>query len=426
MEFAPDLLTVRDFTIALLIGALVGIDREKRKSEDGHGAIGGLRTFILIAAAGALSAWLSLEFESHWIFSSALVCVTVLVAAGHLTHARTHPGSVGLTTEMAALVVFALGATVLYGYPEVAVGLAIAVSAALAYKQPLHGLVDRIGREDMYAGLRLLIATFVVLPLLPNEPVDPWQALNPYKLWLLTILIAGLSLVGYVATRLAGSDRGAALTGLTGGLVSSTAVTLTFARQSREASGAADALACGILLAWAVMFVRVIVAVAVVNAALIATLWPGMLAMAGAALAGAGWFYLRTRRAGDSAKAQGGDGVVLSNPFSLTSAAKFTAFFAVVLMLVALAKRHYEGQGMLLVAGLAGLTDVDAITLSMAQYARAGGDAGTATGAIVVAALTNTAVKMGMVGVLGDGGLRSRVLTAGTVVLALGGALLAW
>jgi len=420
MDFAPDLLTIRDFAIALLIGALAGVDREKRKSEQGHGSIGGLRTFILLAAAGALSAWLSLEFDNHLIFAAALLCVSAMILAGYIAYARSagNPDSIGLTSEMAALVVFLLGGTVLYGYVEIAVGLAIAVSAVLAYKQPLHGMVERIGREDMYAVLRLLIATFIVLPLLPDRPVDPWEALNPYRLWLLTILIAGLSFVGYVAARVIGSAHGAALTGLTGGLVSSTAVTLTFARQSRDAEVAADALACGVLIAWAVMFVRVLIEVLVVNAALLGALWMPIVAMAGAGLGAAAWFHLRSRRRGTADA--GRDGVVLSNPFSLSSAAKFTALFAVVLMLVALARRYYEGQGLLLLAGIAGLTDVDAITLSMAGYARGGGDAGTAASAIVVAALSNTVVKMTMVAVLGSGALRRRLLASGAAVVALG------
>ena len=421
MDFSADLLTVRDFAIALLIGALVGIDREKRKREDGHGSIGGLRTFILMAAAGAMSAWLSVELETYLIFAGALGSAAAVVIAGYLVHARIHPDSIGLTTETAALVVFLLGATVLFGYVEIGVGLAIAVSAVLAYKQPLHGLVGRIGRDDLYAGLRLLIATFIVLPLLPDRTIDPWDALNPYKLWLLTILIASLSLIGYVATRLVGSHRGAAVTGLTGGLVSSTAVTLSFARQSRGATAGADAFACGILVAWAVMFGRVVVEVLVVNAALIGSLWPALLAMGGAAVVAAVLFYLRSRRTTDGATDR--DAVPLSNPFSLTSAAKFTAFFAVVLMLVALTRHYYEGQGLLLVAALAGLTDVDAITLSMADYARIG-EADLAAQAIVVAALANTVVKVGMVVVLGGAAVRRRVLTAGIAIVAIGSAAL--
>ncbi|MCW5622413.1 MAG: MgtC/SapB family protein [Burkholderiales bacterium] len=425
MDLTPDVITVRDFAIALLIGALVGIDREKRKREEGHTSIGGLRTFVLMAGIGALTAWLSVEIDAPWIFIAGLLCVSAGVGLGYLVHARAHPDSIGLTTEMAAIVVFLLGGTVLFGYTAIAVGLAIATSAVLAYKQPLHGLVARIGREDMFAVLRLLIATFIVLPLLPDRTIDPWEALNPYKLWLLVILIAGLSLVGYVAARWIGSDRGAAVTGLTGGLVSSTAVTLTFARQSRGADAAGDALACGILIAWAVMFLRVIIEVLVVHAPLLRTLWMPFLVMAGAAGVAAGWFYLRSRRRRDGPDGRAkDDGVPLSNPFSLTSAAKFAAFFAVVLMLVSLAQRYYADRGLLLVAALAGLTDVDAITLSMADHARGGGEATTAARAIVVASLTNTVVKAGMVAVFAGPRLRLRILSATALILAVGVAAL--
>ena len=147
--------------------------------------------------------------------------------------------------------------------------LGVVTAAILAYKQPLHSFVDKLGWDDVYAGVRLLIATFIALPLLPNEPIDPWGALNPYKLWLLVILISSLSLVGYVLTRWLGPARGAALTGMTGGLVSSTAVTLSFAKEAREKPKKSAALACGILLAWVVMFVRVVILVGIVNRALL-------------------------------------------------------------------------------------------------------------------------------------------------------------
>jgi uncharacterized membrane protein (DUF4010 family) len=162
-----------------------------------------------------------------------------------------------LTTEVAAVIVFLLGAMIMLGYEELAIGLGVITAAVLAYKQPLHGFVEKLGWDDVYAGVRLLIATFIALPLLPNEPIDPWGALNPYKLWLLVILISSLSLVGFVLTRLLGSARGTALTGLAGGLASSTAVTLSFAKEGRDKPQMANALACGILLAWAVMFVRI-------------------------------------------------------------------------------------------------------------------------------------------------------------------------
>ena len=155
-----------------------------------------------------------------------------------MVQARSRPEAVGLTTETAALTVCLLGAACTAGYPELALAGGIAVSAFLAYKEPLHGLVAKLGPDDISAGVKLLAASFIVLPLLPKQPIDPWGALVPRSLWLLVILIAALSLVGYVATRALGSERGTAITGLSGGLVSSTAVTLTFAKRSREEGGA--------------------------------------------------------------------------------------------------------------------------------------------------------------------------------------------
>ena len=426
MDFSVDVELFRNFALALLIGALVGIEREMRQAEEGPQGVGGLRTFTLFAIVGAVSAWLSEQLHTPWIFIAALLAVSSGIFAGYFIHAQAKPGEAGMTTELAGIAVMLLGGTAMLGHGGLAVALAIAVSVVLAYKQPLHGLVAKIGRADLLAGLRLLVATFIVLPLLPDEPIDPWDALNPYKLWLLVILIAGLSLAGYVATRWLGSGRGTALTGLTGGLVSSTAVTLSFARRSGEEGAAADAslLACGILLAWTVMFVRVLVEVAVVNAALLRPLLLPFLVMGAAALLLAAFFYLRRMRAArQKGDAAGESEVPLTNPFSLTSAAKFAAFFAVVLLVVALVQRYFPGQGLLVVAAVAGLTDVDAITLSMADYAR-GGNAGTAVGAIVIASLSNTVVKTGMVAALGGADLRRLVLLSGAVIVAAGALVL--
>ena len=259
MEYRELLTVALDFATAILLGALVGIEREKRKEEEEEtDHIAGLRTFILLALFGAAAGWLSQTLSTPWILAAALLIVGALVVAGYFVTARSSQDGKGLTTEIAAVVVFLLGAMVMLGYSALAIGLGVVTAAVLAYKQPLHGFVEKLGWDDVYAGLRLLIATFIALPLLPNEPIDPWGALNPYKLWLLVILISSLSLVGYVLTRLLGPSRGVALTGLTGGLVSSTAVTLSFAQDARDHPQMANALACGILLAWAVMFVRVL------------------------------------------------------------------------------------------------------------------------------------------------------------------------
>ncbi len=414
-----DLQAVWNFATALLIGALLGIERERHKREHDDVTIGGLRTFILFALIGALGGWLTLILDSAWILAAALLAALAPVLAGYILSARTQPDALGLTTELAAVAACLLGAMTTLGYRELAVGLGVAVAAVLAYKQPLHGLVQRLDREDVYAGLRLLIATFIVLPLLPGEAIDPWGALRPRSLWMLVLLISSLSLVGYVATRLLGARRGIPLTGLTGGLVSSTAVTLAFSRQSRDPAYAtsSSALASGILVAWAVMFVRVIVEVLVVNRALLAQVALPFATMALTAVAAA-WFH-RSR----AAVVELTEGVPLKNPFSLTAAAKFAAFFALVMLVVKLVQTYAPGHGVYFVAALAGTTDVDAITLSMAQYARSG-STGIAVQAITIAALTNTIVKTVMVGVLGSAALRAPIFASAAVVIASGVAAL--
>ena len=410
-----DLETVRNLATALLIGALLGIERERHKQVEADASGSGLRTFILFALLGALGGWLTVLLDFPWILVAVVLAALVAVVASYILEARLQPDALGLTTELAAVAVCLLGAVVMLGHREIAVALAITIAAVLAYKEPLHGMVSRLGREDVYAGVRLLAATFIVLPLLPDRPVDPWGALNPYKLWLLVLLISGLSLVGYVATRLLGPNRGIPLTGLTGGLVSSTATTLSFARQSREEGNAqsAPALASGIFISWSVMFLRVLVTVLIVNRALLPRLAVPFVAMAAVAAVFAWAMYRRS-----SATTEAG-GVPLSNPFSLTAAAKFAALFAAVLLVVALVQEYFPEQGVYYVAALAGTTDVDAITLSMADFARQGNVA-VAVNAIVIATLTNTAVKALMVVGLGAGGLRVPVL-AGAIAIAAAG-----
>ena len=417
MADAELLSPLRDFAIALAIGALVGIEREKKWAEEAERGTAGLRTFILLAQAGALAAWLAVRLATPSIFIAGGLLVGAAMVVGYAVTARAQ-ASYGLTTETAALVVYLLGGTVVFGFPELAVALAITTAALLAFKEPLHHLVDRIGRDDLYAGLQLLIATFIVLPLLPREPVDPWHALAPYWMWWLVILISGLSLVGYVATRWLGAGRGIPLTGLFGGLVSSTAVSLDFARKSRESprnAAIADALAAGLLLSWSVMFVRVLVLVAAVQLPLLRSLLVPGVTLAGLAAAMALACYWR----GAGAEASSAD-VPLRNPFSLLPAIRFAALFAAVLLVVKLVQIHLPGQGLYAVAALAGLTDVDAITLSMAGYVRGGGEATVATRSILIAMLTNTLVKLGFVVALGSAALWRRVGLA-TIILVAGG-----
>jgi uncharacterized membrane protein (DUF4010 family) len=424
-EIGADVPLLR-FAIALVIGALVGIDREKKQEGQSERGIGGLRTFILVALAGALAAWLTDRLATPWVFVGVGVLIAAAVLTGYAAYARVH-ASYGLTTEVAAIVVYLLGGAAILGDPSLAVALAIATAVVLAFKEPLHGVVGKIGREDLYAGLTLLSCTFIVLPVIPDRTLDPWDALNPYKMWLLVILISGLSLVGYVATRMLGAGRGVPLTGLFGGLVSSTAVTLSFARRSREDGGGvtlADALASGILLSWAVMFARILVMVAVVNRQLLRPLLAPTIALGALCLAAALLCYWRGVQ-----PSRGGprEDVPLRNPFSLAAAIRFALFFALVLLAVKLVQTYLPGRGVYGVAALAGLTDVDAITLSMAGSARDGAiESGAAVTAIVIAAISNSIVKAGLVTALATPALRRRVIATTGLLLAGAGATLFW
>jgi uncharacterized membrane protein (DUF4010 family) len=416
MPTAVDTRQLVNLLAALLIGALVGIEREKNKAASGNVGIGGVRTFILFSLAGAFAALLAQALGSPLVLAAAIAGVVALTCAGYVIQARSKPEAVGLTTETAALTVCLLGATCTAGYPELALAGGIAVSAFLAYKQSLHGLVAKLGPDDISAGVKLLAASFIVLPLLPKQPIDPWGALVPRSLWLLVILIAALSLVGYVATRALGSERGTAITGLSGGLVSSTAVTLTFAKRSREEHGATDdALAAGTFLAWGVSFARVIVLAAIIHAPLAIQMLVPFGAMALVTVATALWLLRRSQAAAAAAP------VSLKNPFSLVSAIKFGLLFAGVLLVMTIVQQRFPSGGTYVVAALAGTSDVDAITLSMATLAQSGqASLATAALSILIAALSNTLVKCGMSAGLGGPRLRRSALLLTAVLVAIG------
>jgi len=417
MEHQDLLALAVEFLIAILLGALVGIEREKHKKQKTETIqTAGLRTFILLALLGACAGWLSRELATPWIFTTALLIVGAFVVVGYLTSTRGTPQSAGLTTEVAAIVVFVLGGIVMFGFSEIAIALGIVTAATLAYKHPLHKFVATLGWDDVFAGLRLLIATFIALPLLPNRPIDPWGAINPYTLWLLVILISGLSLVGYALTRWLGPGRGALITGLAGGLVSSTAVTLSFSREARSNPQNTTAFACGILAAWAVMFARTLVLVAMVNQALLASLFVPFCVMGTVVGGVAALFYYRD---GADKRTTTTRELKVSNPFSLTAAAKFAALFAAVLIAVKIAQQNLPSNGVYAIAGLAGLTDVDVITLSMAELAK-GGMAKVAFTAIVIAALANTVAKCGIASVLGGASLGKRLFLTTAAILVVG------
>lgn len=408
-----DLALARNLLVAISIGALIGVERERRHAHE-PSSLGGIRTFTLLGMAGALGTWLSQELGSLLLLGVTALVTGSLLVASYLSGTRRDPAA-GATTEVAGLVTFLLGATTLAGHPEVAVVLAVVTASLLALKAPLHDAVGKLSAEDIQAGLKLLFATFVILPVLPNTALDPWEALVPYKLWALVVLISAISMVGYVATRALGSRRGIPLTGLTAELVSSTALTVAFARRSKESPGLSRILGVGVLLSWAVMFVRVFIEALVVAPALVVDIGAPMLATAAAAAVLAAVTWRKERAAED-----GDNQVDLATPFSLGVAIRFAAFYAGVLLVVALARTYLDAGWMYAIAAVAGLTDVDAITLSMARLSLSDPEqTPLAVSAIVVAVASNTVVKAGMVWGMGDHALRKRIAWCTLVLLGV-------
>lgn len=329
--------------------------------------------------------------------------------------------SVGTTTEITAIVTYALGGLSTTGYSTVAVALGIATAALLATKETLHQGVRRINQVELLATLRLLFASFIVLPLLPRHPVDPWGAINPYQLWLLVILISALSMVGYVAVRVLGAARGVLVTGFFGGIVSSTAATLTFARQSRENPDSGAALVAGTLISWTVMFLRIAVLVAVLRWSLLRSVILPFVILGGL---GSGFCFLALRRAHGEVGATAvlPQEASFRNPFRLLSAVKFAFVFAAILLAAKFVTRFAPAGGIYWLSAIAGTTDVDAIVLSLTDLGRNEGQSNLVLArAVLIAVVANTLGKFGLAAVLGAPQVRRLLVpaTATMVVSAL-------
>jgi uncharacterized membrane protein (DUF4010 family) len=403
------------FGVALAIGLLVGLQREYAKGGSDREIFAGERTLALMGLVGCTAAMVADVLDSAWAFIGIFLAQSGLVAIAHFVDARR--GKVGLTTEVAALMTTLAGALCYWDYLPLAVALAVATTVLLSLKVEMDTFVRRITREDIYATLKFAVITAIVLPVLPNrEIVDtpPFDVLNPYKIWLMVVFISGISFLSYVLVKVVGSRHGIGLTGLLGGLASSTALTLSFSQRSQRQSGLAKPFALAIMVAWTVMFSRVVIEVAALNPALLGVLW---LPMAASAVAGLGYsvylyFSQRTDEAGE---------VEVSNPFELGPAIKFGLIYAAILLVSKAAQMYLGNAGLYLSSVLSGLADMDAITLSVAELSRAG-DLTLSVGAraIVLAAMSNTVVKGGIVLTGGSRTLR-RALLPGFVLMLVAG-----
>ncbi|HEX9049536.1 MAG TPA: MgtC/SapB family protein [Anaeromyxobacter sp.] len=417
--------------VAAAAGLLIGLERERSKSgERTEAFLGGARTHPLLALAGGVATLAAREVGPVAVAVpfGALVLLLGLSYAGEVWR----DGHRGLTSEAAFILSFLLGALALTqdvipsATHKLAAVAAVAVVATflLSAKPMLHPMVRRISTEDLTATLEFLVIVVVALPLLPDRGYGPYAVLNPFQIGVLMVLISALSFAAYVAIRLLGARRGLGVTGLFGGLVSSTAVTLSMAGRARERPQIADSAALAVMLASTVMFARVLVIVTLVNPALRGHVALPMAGGIGGGLLATLFLWIRSGRATTHEET-----VALSNPFELGAAMKFALIFAVILVGSKAATELFGSAGTYAAGLLAGVTDVDAITLTVSKLAGDGGVApDVAATTIFLGTASNTLAKGIMGAVVGGWSFGRRVLGAQLAVLAAGavGAALAW
>jgi len=403
------------FGVALAIGFLVGLQREYAYGGAGREILAGERTLALMGLVGCVAAMAADVLDSPWPFATVLLVMGALITVAYFLTAQRN--GVGLTTETAAVLTLIAGALCYWDYLALAVAIGVVTTVLLSLKVEMDVFVRRITREDVYATLKFAVITAIVLPVLPNQSFGPppLDVLNPYKIWLMVVFISGISFLGYVLVKVVGSRQGIGLTGLLGGMVSSTAVTLSFSQRSQRETELARPFALAIVVAWTVMFSRVVIEVAALNVALLRILWLPMAAAMAVGLAYGVYLYFvqRTDEEGD---------VAFANPFELGPAVKFGLLYAVILLVSKAAQMYLGNTGVYLSSVVAGLADVDAITLSMAELSRAAGgvDLTTASRAIVLAAMSNTVVKGGIVLTSGSPALRRALWPGFVLMLATG------
>lgn len=389
-----DLTIIFRLTIALALGLIIGLERgwEQRRAEEGARSAG-VRTFGLVGLFGGLATLIAGEVGAS-TFTLALFALTGIVVVSYALTA-TQSNDFGITTELALFVTFGLGALVVRGFEAEAAAVAVVVTGLLRFKGELHRSIEHLDRQELTATLQLLIIAAVILPLLPNRDLGPWQALNPRTIGILVLLVAAISYVGYFAVRLLGSRAGIFAAAILGGFVSSTAVTVSFARIAKHNTDTAPLLGAGISLAAATMVPRLLLEVAFVNPSLIPPLVVPFVFVAGVPLVAAVLVMYRT--ASHSTPAP----VEIKNPLELGAALGFGAGLTLLFLLVRAAEEWAGNAGIYIVSGISGIGDVDAVSLSLAQATTRNLPVSIATNGILVAVMVNTATKALLAAVIG-------------------------
>ena len=411
---------IRYLVVSAGLGALIGLIRQwGEQAERERGDFAGVRTHTLWALLGCLGAFASEANTPHVFLLVLLLVPAHLIAQAFNRGDAAEPGSTSLA---GALLTMFVGALVFWDETKSAILVAATTMVLLGLKQPIHAWTRAINPRDIRATLQFAAISGVILPLVPNRDFGPHGAFNPFSTWLMVVLISGLGFAGYVAMRIVGARAGILLTGVLGGLASSTASTLAFSRRSREEPKLSAHYALAVVAACTVMLPRVVIATGFIDRefALQLVVPFALMAAPGVAFGAWGWFHRRTGH-------HEGDTPALGNPLGLATAIKFAALYALIAFAVKLVREQGWTQGLLPLSFVSGLTDMDAISLSLAQDAAGATPAADlAVRAVVMAAISNTLLKAGMALALGSPGLRWRIgIVLGATALA-GAAWFGW
>jgi uncharacterized membrane protein (DUF4010 family) len=368
---------------------LIGLEREFHQQKEGAPDFAGIRTFSLIALLGSVSSFLAADFSIVLAAMAlgALILMTTVSYSAALLRSKAEPG---ITTEVAAVLTFFFGVLVMGDHALVAIALAVITSLFLTLKGRLHGFIRNMSLEDIHLTLQFALVAAVILPLLPNRPIDPLGWFNPFQTWLMVVFVSGIGFSGYVLMKILGPSHGVNLMGILGGLASSTATTISFSSASRTNPSMAPNYARAVVLASTVMFPRVLFLILVIYPSLVLRVIIPLSAMSLTGLL----FIFIAQRAGPKEKASINQPVKVTNPLKLSTAIKFGLLFAVVFVVVDYAQSLLGPSGVYLASFLTGLTDVDAITLSVTRLANSAQLTSDVAGtAVVIAAIMNTISK---------------------------------
>ncbi len=405
--------------ISLVLGLLVGLQREWTEQR-----VAGLRTFPLITVLGTVSAILAVQFGG-WIVGAGLLAVVAVLVVTKWIQFKQDDTDHGTTTDMAILLMYAVGALLaIDNMTMVAVAVGGGVAVLLQFKPELHGIVHRLGESDLKGIMQFVLITCIILPILPNETFGPFDVLNPFETWLMVVLIVGMSLGGYITYKFFGQNAGILLGGFLGGAISSTATTVSSSRQAQSGQTKPAVAAIVVLIASTVVFIRVLIEIAVVcgreePAFLRSTAPPIIILMLLTAVPSL-ILWLRVRSEPAAMPEQ-------ENPTQLKSAVFFGAMYAFVLFALAATQQYAGDRGLYVVAGLSGLTDMDAITLSTARLARDGDPMILKDGwrMIVIASLSNIVFKIGIIALMANRRLLWKIALLFSLPM-VGGLLLLW